>query len=102
MPGRANPWSRATRFAATIAIVALVATALAAPVAAGVLPARVKNINPTGQAIPAGLTAYHGKAFFSADDGSNGRELWKSDGTGPGTQMVKNINPGAPGSDPTG
>ncbi len=100
MPGRTNPWSRATRFAATIAIVALIATALASPVAAGVLPARVKNINPGGNANPQGLTEFNGKAFFSADDGSNGRELWKSNGTGPGTLLVRNINAGAPGSDP--
>ena len=39
------------------------------------------------------LINYKGTLFFSANDGENGRELWKSDGTEAGTQMVKNIYP---------
>lgn len=35
--------------------------------------------------------------FFTADDGINGRELWRTDGTEMGTYMVKDITPG-PGS----
>ncbi len=31
--------------------------------------------------------------FFTANDGSNGTELWKSDGTESGTSLVKDINP---------
>jgi ELWxxDGT repeat protein len=30
--------------------------------------------------------------FFAGDDGIDGWELWKSDGTRSGTVMVKNIN----------
>ena len=44
----------------------------------------------TGFAKVAGNTLY-----FAADDGTNGEELWKSDGTSEGTVMVRDINTGA-------
>ena len=39
------------------------------------------------------------KAFFAADDGVHGEELWVTDGTAAGTKMVKDINPGTNTSD---
>ena len=39
------------------------------------------------------------KAFFAADDGIHGEELWVTDGTEAGTKMVKDINPGVNTSD---
>ncbi len=42
---------------------------------------------------PRYLTSVNGKLFFIANDGSNGTELWKSDGTETGTTLVKDINP---------
>ncbi len=66
----------------------------------------VKNINPTGGihdgTYSLGFTLdinihklyeYNNRLFFLANDGVNGSELWSSDGTESGTQMVKNINP---------
>ena len=38
--------------------------------------------------------------FFYADDGLNGQELWKSDGTDAGTVMVNDINSGSSASSP--
>jgi ELWxxDGT repeat protein len=38
--------------------------------------------------------------LFAADDGWNGRELWRSDGTPAGTRLVRDINPGRQRTDP--
>jgi ELWxxDGT repeat protein len=43
---------------------------------------------------PSGLTAVGDSVFLAADDGTHGSELWKSDGTGDGTVLVKDINAG--------
>jgi ELWxxDGT repeat protein len=42
----------------------------------------------------------NGTLFFRADDGTNGDELWKTDGTELGTVLVKDLRPGAFGSFP--
>ena len=39
-------------------------------------------------------------AFFAADDGIAGRELWATDGTTAGTRRVRDLAPGTAGSDP--
>src|SRR5262245_62031164 len=59
----------------------------------------VKVINPAG-IFTGPMVNVNGTLFFAADDGVNGQELWKSDGTAAGTIMVKDIRPGANGSFP--
>ena len=44
---------------------------------------------------PQNLTAVNGVLYFTATDATNGRELWKSDGTAAGTVLVKDIFPGS-------
>ncbi|TPV31823.1 T9SS type A sorting domain-containing protein [Paucihalobacter ruber] len=61
----------------------------------------VKEINPAGDGNPRNLYAFDGKIYFDATDGTNGFELWVSDGTEAGTFLVKDINPSgtsAPGN----
>lgn len=62
----------------------------------------VKDINPAGDGLnrfpfddPANLTRinFGGLLYFIADNGTDGVELWKSNGTGAGTTMVEDINP---------
>ncbi|MCH8331424.1 MAG: T9SS type A sorting domain-containing protein, partial [Bacteroidetes bacterium] len=47
---------------------------------------------------PARLKWCGSHVYFQANDGVNGVELWKTDGTAAGTEMVKDINPGSQGS----
>src|SRR5206468_11087141 len=65
----------------------------------------VMDINPgSGESGIYGLTNVTGTVFFAAGDGQlggpDGYELWKSDGTAEGTQMVKDIYPGVSSSLP--
>ena len=42
---------------------------------------------------PDNFVIFDDKLFFTADDGSVGRELWVTDGTTEGTRLVKDIDP---------
>jgi len=43
---------------------------------------------------PGAFTAIGDKVFFTADEGTKGRELYVSDGTPEGTTLLKDIRPG--------
>lgn len=68
---------------------------------------RVKDIFP-GQDVlgnlnnsyPRNLTSINGQLYFTAHDGFQGFELWRSNGTTSGTVRVKSLYPGADGSLP--
>jgi RNA polymerase sigma factor (sigma-70 family) len=45
------------------------------------------------------LAAVNGTLYFAGDDGVHGRQLWRTDGTGLGTRMVKVIAPGGKDAD---
>lgn len=51
----------------------------------------LKDINPSGDAAPGNFVEFNNKVIFSAS-GSNGHELWITDGTTAGTQELKDIN----------
>jgi ELWxxDGT repeat protein len=64
----------------------------------------VKDINPgpasglRSNILNAGIRG--GFMHFGADDGVHGLELWRTTGTGPGTQLEVDINPGPADSGP--
>lgn len=53
------------------------------------------SVNATGffNADVNGLSEFNGELFFAADDGDTGLELWKTNGTLQGIQLVKDIRP---------
>jgi ELWxxDGT repeat protein len=65
----------------------------------------VKDIYPgiKTSSDPTSLTVLGNTLYFAATNGetANGKELWKTDGTGAGTVMVRDIYPGIHNSNPT-
>jgi len=55
----------------------------------------IRDINPNGGSDPEAFITFNDKVYFTADNGTNGREQWVTDGTSIGTSLVKDINPGA-------
>src|SRR6478735_9572324 len=53
------------------------------------------DINPTGDGIDYNsIYKFNNQLFFWANDGVHGYELWVSDGSVSGTQMILDVNPG--------
>lgn len=53
----------------------------------------LKMINASDDADPAPGVVLNNTLYFPANDGVNGIELWRTDGTSNGTFLVKDINP---------
>jgi ELWxxDGT repeat protein/cysteine-rich repeat protein len=65
------------------------------------LPFRVRDIRPgAAGSSPYALTAVGRTLFFRATDDAAGTELWKSDGTELGTELVRDVRPGRDSSHP--
>jgi ELWxxDGT repeat protein len=63
-------------------------------------PSRVESVG-TMSTVPTrteGARALNGAIYFLAGENTHGYELWKSDGTGAGTALVKDIYPGTVGT----
>lgn len=67
------------------------------PGAPGSNPRILKPRENLGSEFTPGLFA-GGRFFFTANNGTNGEELWVSDGSAAGTIMVKDVFPGASGA----
>ncbi len=66
---------------------------------------RVTDLNPGSldsleTSINDGPMVVNGALYFTAQDGTNGKELWTSDGTAIGTSMVTDLVTGSGSSDP--
>jgi ELWxxDGT repeat protein len=88
------------RALSSLVVAVLAAASLSTPVAAQSDARLVEDIHPSGGSDPRALTRVGEVVFFTANDGSHGRELWKTDGTRAGTRLVRDIRSGGSGSNP--
>ena len=70
-------------------------------------PEVLKDINPyltlsSQTTVGYNYQSYNGYVYFSADNGVNGFELWRTDGTEANTELVKDISTGTGSSNPQG
>jgi ELWxxDGT repeat protein len=59
-----------------------------------------KDCKRTLASNPANLMVFNGKLYFTADDGTNGDQLWSSTGDSNGTEVVRLIDKGPRGATP--
>lgn len=84
------------------AVLALSSALVAAPLTAAqkLIPLSDTFIGTPQSSNPRNLFRVGSSVFFSANDGSHGEELWRTDGAPSGTVLVRDLNPGAAGSYP--
>lgn len=52
----------------------------------------LKDINPgTANSFPSGFSRLGSHAYFAANDGAHGNQIWRTDGTETGTELVTNL-----------
>ena len=82
----------------------LASAALLAPAAWGQTASLTRDINTLAEepvsSFPSRILAVGDKLFFIASQEGSGYELWVSDGSGTGTQMLGDLCPGGCGSEP--
>src|SRR5262249_45353461 len=63
-------------------------------------PHLLADVRQSGASTQSSLALLNGMVLLSRNDGIHGSELWNSDGTAAGTQLLKDIVPGPASSDP--
>jgi large repetitive protein len=79
----------------SLRVLATLVVLIAASFASAQTPVLIKDIYPGfTNSRWSNVTPLNGVLYFTADDPTNGNELWRTDGTNAGTWMVEDINPG--------
>src|SRR5687768_4499263 len=84
-----------TSWRSCIVLIAILSLTIGVPARAAGPAVLVKDItaavNPSLDSSPRDFVAIGNVIYFSADDGSTGQELWRSDGTSIGTSRITDI-----------